>query len=261
MHAALYVSKTGLSAQDKKLASLSNNLSNVATNGFKRDRVVFEDLLYQIERQPGANSSQDTQLPSGLQLGTGVRTVGTQKQFTQGSLQMTEQALDVAINGRGFFEIQMPDGTLAYTRDGQFNLDQNGQMVNSSGLLLQPQILIPQNASTVTIGTDGTVTAVIAGEAAPTNLGNLTLVDFVNPAGLQAIGGNLFLETASSGVPTQQQPGTNGAGTLVQGALENSNVEVVEELVDMITTQRAYEMNSRVISTADQMLQYITQNL
>lgn len=261
MHAALYVSKTGLSAQDKKLTSLSNNLSNVATSGFKRDRVVFEDLLYQIERQPGANSTQDTQLPSGLQLGTGVRTVGTQKVFTQGALQTTEENLDLAINGRGFFEILMPDGTSAYTRDGQFSLNQNGQIVNSSGLMLQPQLSVPENASTVTIGTDGTVTAVIDGQATPTNLGNITIVDFVNPAGLQAAGGNLFRETASSGTPTQQTAGQNGAGTIIQGALENSNVEVVEELVNMITTQRAYEMNSRVIATADQMLQFLSQNL
>jgi len=261
MHAALYVSKTGLSAQDKRLTSLSNNLANVATNGFKRDRVVFEDLLYQTQRQPGANSTQDTQLPSGLQLGTGVRTVGTQKIFTQGSLQTTGEDLDVAINGRGFFEIQMPDGSSAYTRDGQFHLSEDGEMVNATGLSLQPQISIPEDAITLTIGTDGTVTAVVAGNPTPTNLGSITLVDFVNPAGLQAIGGNLFLETASSGNPNQETPGQNGAGSLIQGTLENSNVEVVEELVNMITTQRAYELNSRVISTADQMLQFISQNL
>lgn len=261
MHSALYVSKTGLSAQDKKLTSLSNNLSNVATNGFKRDRVVFEDLLYQIQRQPGANSTQDTQLPNGLQLGTGVRTVGTQKVFSQGALQTTEESLDLAINGRGFFEILMPDGTSAYTRDGQFHLDQNGQIVNAAGLALTPPINVPENAATVTIGTDGTVTALIDGETAPTNLGNITLVDFTNPAGLQAAGSNLYRETVSSGTPTQQTAGQNGAGSIVQGALENSNVEVVEELVNMITTQRAYEMNSRVISTADQMLQFLSQNL
>jgi flagellar basal-body rod protein FlgG len=261
MHAALYVAKTGLSAQDTKLTSLSNNLANVATNGYKRDRVVFEDLLYQIQRQPGANSTQDTQLPNGLQLGTGVRTVGTQKIFAQGSLQTTEEGLDVAINGRGFFEILLPDGSSGYTRDGQFSLNQDGALVNSSGLMLQPQIDIPQNANTVTIGTDGTVTASVSGQAAPTTVGNINLVDFTNPAGLQAAGGNLFLETASSGTPNQQTPGTNGVGSLVQGALENSNVEVVEELVNMITTQRAYELNSRVISTADQMLQFISQNL
>jgi flagellar basal-body rod protein FlgG len=261
MHPALYVSKTGLAAQDKQLTSLSNNLANVGTNGFKRDRVVFEDLLYQIYRQPGAASTQDTELPSGLQIGTGVRTVGTQKIFTQGALKNTEEQLDVAINGRGFFQIQMPDGSAAYTRDGQFHLSAEGELVNASGLTLNPGINIPTNASIITIGTDGTVSAMISGETAPTQVGTLSLVDFVNPAGLQAMGGNLFRETASSGSPQETTPGQNGVGVLVQGSLENSNVEVVEELVNMITTQRAYELNSRVISTADQMLQFISQNL
>ncbi len=261
MHPALYVAKTGLSAQDKQLTSLSNNLANVATNGFKRDRVVFEDLLYQIQRQPGGSSTQDTELPSGLQMGTGVRTVGTQKIFTQGALKTTEEAMDVAINGRGFFQIQMPDGTAAYTRDGQFHLSADGEMVTANGLLLNPGINIPANASSVTIGTDGTVSAMVSGDTAATQVGNLTLVDFVNPAGLQAMGGNLFRETAASGSPQETEPGQNGVGVVVQGSLENSNVEVVEELVNMITTQRAYELNSRVISTADQMLQFISQNL
>ncbi len=261
MHAALYVSKTGLAAQDKRLTTISNNLSNVATNGFKRDRVAFEDLLYQIQRQPGGSSTQDTQLPSGLQLGTGVRTVGTQKIFTQGSLQMTSESLDVGINGRGFFEIQMPDGTSSYSRDGQLQLSAQGQIVNSSGLIVSPGITIPESASSITIGTDGVITVKLAGQTDPVNVGNLNLVDFINPAGLQALGGNLYSETVSSGSPQQSTPGLNGLGTVVQSALEASNVEVVEELVDMITTQRAYEMNSRVISTADQMLQFITQNL
>jgi flagellar basal-body rod protein FlgG len=261
MHPALYISQTGLSAQDKQLSALSNNLSNVSTTGFKRDRVVFEDLLYQIYRQPGGNSTQDTLLPSGMQMGTGVRTVGTQKMFTQGSLQTTEETLDVAINGRGFFQIQMPDGTISYTRDGQFQVSSEGQLVTTNGLIVAPGISIPINANTVTIGTDGTVTAVIAGETASTQVGNLTLVDFANPAGLQAMGGNLFRETIASGSPQESTPGQNGLGMIEQGMLENSNVDVVEELVNMITTQRAYEMNSRVISTADQMLQFISQNL
>ena len=261
MHPALYISQTGLSAQDQQLSALSNNLSNVATNGFKRDRVVFEDLLYQIYRQPGGNSTQDTLLPSGMQMGTGVRTVGSQKMFTQGALQTTEETLDVAINGRGFFQIQMPDGTISYTRDGQFQMSSEGQLVTTNGLIVAPGISIPINASTVTIGTDGTVTAVIAGETASTQVGNLTLVDFANPAGLQAMGGNLFRETIASGSPQESAPGQNGLGMVEQGMLENSNVDVVEELVNMITTQRAYEMNSRVISTADQMLQFISQNL
>ncbi|MFO1370181.1 MAG: flagellar basal-body rod protein FlgG [Marinagarivorans sp.] len=261
MHAALYVSKTGLSAQDKQLSTIANNLANASTVGFKRDRAVFEDLLYQIQRQPGAQTTQETQLPSGLQLGVGARVVGTQKQFTEGSLQVTEQSLDVAVDGRGFLPIQQADGTIAYTRNGQLHLNREGQMVTAEGLLLQPTIAVPNNANTVTIGTDGTVTAKIVGEPEPQAIGNIQLVDFVNPAGLQAIGSNLFVQTGSSGEPIQGTPGENGLGQLKQGMLENSNVNIVEEMVNMITTQRAYEMNSKVVSTADQMLQYITQNL
>lgn len=261
MHSALYVSKTGLSAQDTQLTTVANNLANVSTVGFKRDRAVFEDLLYQIQRQPGAQSTEETQVPSGLQLGTGVRVVGTQKQFTEGSLQVTENALDVAIDGRGFFQILQPDGTLAYTRNGQFHLNSDGQMVTANGLLLQPTIAVPEDAQTVTIGTDGTVSAVIPGTAEPQALGNIQLVDFVNPGGLQAAGSNLFLETGSSGNPILGTPGQEGLGEVQQGTLENSNVDIVEEMVNMITTQRAYEMNSKVVSTADQMLQFVTQNL
>ncbi|MEY4590601.1 MAG: hypothetical protein RL497_2677 [Pseudomonadota bacterium] len=261
MHAALYVSKTGLAAQDKQLSTISNNLSNASTVGFKRDRAIFEDLLYQIQRQPGAQTTQETQLPSGLQLGVGTRVVGTQKQFTEGSLQVTEQPLDVAVDGRGFIPIQQADGTTAYTRNGQLHLNGEGQMVTADGLLLQPTISVPSNANTVTIGTDGTVSVQVVGEPAPQGIGNIQLVDFVNPAGLQSIGGNLYVQTGSSGEPIQGTPGENGLGQLKQGMLENSNVNIVEEMVNMITTQRAYEMNSKVVSTADQMLQYITQNL
>ena len=261
MHAALYVSKTGLSAQDTRLATVSNNLANVATNGFKKDRVVFEDLLYQIQRQPGANSTQNTELPSGLQIGTGVKVAGTQKLFSQGSLQTTGESLDVGINGRGFFEGIMPDGSSSYTRDGQFHMNGNGELVTSQGFLVAPGITIPQDAQSLTIGDDGVISVRLPGQATTSNIGNMNLVDFVNPAGLQALGGNLYAETVSSGNPQQAAPGQNGMGTLEQGSLESSNVEVVEELVDMITTQRAYEMNSKVISTADQMLQFVTQNL
>ncbi len=261
MHAALYVSKTGLAAQDTQLTTISNNLANASTTGFKRDRAVFEDLLYQIQRQPGAQTSEDTQLPSGLQLGTGVRIVGTQKQFTAGSLQVTGQALDLAIDGRGFLQIQQPDGTLAYTRAGQLHLNGEGQIVNASGLLLDPNITVPDNADNLTIGTDGIVNAFVPGQPAAAVLGNLQLVDFVNPGGLQAIGGNLFLETASSGTPITGTPGENGLGEIKQGMLENPNVDIVEEMVNMITTQRAYEMNSKVVSTADQMLQFLSQNV
>lgn len=261
MHAALYVSKTGLSAQDTQLTTVANNLANASTVGFKRDRAVFEDLLYQIQRQPGAQTTEETQLPSGMQLGTGVRVVGTQKQFTHGSLQITDQPLDVAIDGRGFLQILQPDGTMGYTRAGQLHLNSDGTVVDASGLELQPNITLPANADRLTIGTDGTVSAFVPGTAAPQVLGQIQTVDFVNPGGLEAIGGNLFLETASSGDPLQGTPGENGLGMLKQGMLENSNVDIVEEMVNMITSQRAYEMNSKVVSTADQMLQFVTQNL
>ena len=258
MLSALWVSKTGLSAQDIALTTISNNLANVSTTGFKKDRAVFQDLLYQIQKQPGAQASQETQLPSGLQLGTGVRAAGTQKVFTTGDLQITD---NVAINGRGFLQVQLPDGTLGYSRDGQFHLDANGQIVTAKGDPIQPAMTVPEAAQSVTIGSDGTVSVQLAGDVNPTEIGNIQLVDFVNPAGLQAVGGNLFRETAASGAPQEGTPGLNGLGTVEQGALENSNVNVVEELVNMISTQRAYEMNSKVISTADQMLQFVSQNL
>lgn len=258
---ALWVSKTGLSAQDTQLATVSHNLANVSTVGFKRDRVIFEDLLYQIRRQPGAQSSENNQLPSGLQIGTGVRIVGTQKEFTEGSMQVTGNALDVAINGRGFLEVLLPDGSTAYTRNGQFHLSRDGELVNADGLVIQPAITIPEGTRSVTIGKDGVVSVVLPGDSEVQQIGSLTLTDFINPAGLEAIGGNLFLETTASGSPTNGTPGLDGLGTIEQHNLENSNVDVVEELVNMITTQRAYEMNAKVISTSDQMLQYITQNL
>lgn len=261
MHSALYVSKTGLAAQDTRLTTISNNLANASTIGYKRDRAVFEDLLYQIQRQPGAQNTEETQLPSGLQLGTGVRVVGTQKQFTSGSIEITEQSLDLAIDGRGFLQIAMPDGSIAYTRDGQLHLNGEGQVVTAGGSLLDPALNVPDNTSTITIGTDGTVSAQIFGDPAPQILGNIQTVDFVNPAGLQAIGSNLYIETAASGNPITGTPGENGLGQIKQGMLENSNVDIVEEMVNMITTQRAYEMNSKVVSTADQMLQFITQNI
>jgi flagellar basal-body rod protein FlgG len=223
--------------------------------------VIFEDLLYQIQRQPGAQSSQNNQLPSGLQLGTGVRVVGTQKQFSTGSLQVTDQPLDLAINGRGFFEILQPSGQIAYTRNGEFHLSADGEVVNADGLILQPAISIPEGAQSITIGQDGTVSVLLAGDTSPTQLGSIQLTDFINPAGLQAMGANLFLETASSGPAQQGTPSLNGFGSLQQGSIENSNVNIVEELVNMITTQRTYEVNSKVLQTTDQMLQFITQNV
>jgi len=261
MMQALWISKTGLSAQNTRLSTVANNLANAATVGFKRDDAQFEDLLYQIRAQPGAASSQSTQLPSGMQVGTGVRVVSTTKQFTEGSLQVTDKPLDVAISGRGFFQIQLPDGSTAYTRNGQFQLDSNGQIVTSDGKVLQPAVTIPANAQSVTISKDGIVEVQLAGQAAPQQIGQIQLADFVNPTGLQAIGSNLFLETAASGSPTQGQPGNTGFGQTEQNSLESSNVDVVEEMVNMITTQRTYEMNSKVIATADQMLQFITQTL
>lgn len=261
MNQSLWISKTGLSAQDTRLTTIANNLANASTVGFKRDNVVFEDLLYQIKRQPGAQSSQNSQLPSGMQLGTGVRVTGTQKEFTEGSIEVTEKSLDVAIVGRGFFEVLLPDGSSAYTRNGQFHLNSNGEVVTGRGYVVQPGLTVPDNAQSITISTDGIVEVALAGQATPSQIGTLQVVDFINPAGLQAMGTNLFVETAASGNPQQGTPGTNGLGSIEQGALENSNVEVVEELVNMITTQRTYEMNSKVISTADQMLQFISQNL
>jgi flagellar basal-body rod protein FlgG len=256
---SLWIAKTGLDAQQTQLDVITNNLSNVSTSGFKRARAVFEDLLYQTLRQPGAQSSQQTTIPSGLQLGTGVRPVATERIHTQGNLTQTGNALDVAIQGGGFFQILLPDGTTAYTRDGAFQKDAQGQIVTSSGYPLQPAITIPANAQSVTIAKDGTVTVLQAGSSTPTQVGTIQLAGFVNPGGLQSVGENLYLETASSGTPTPNTPGTNGVGTLNQSYLETSNVNVVEELVNMIQTQRAYEINSRAIQTSDQMLARLSQ--
>lgn len=261
MHPALWVSKTGLAAQDKQLSTISNNLSNVNTNGFKKDRANFQDLLYQTERQPGGLSSQNTELPSGLQLGTGVRVVGTTKEHTQGNLEVTEQSLDMAIDGDGFFQVLMPEGEVAYTRNGEFQLNSEGDLVTPNGNPLEPNINVPEDATDITIGRDGTVSAKIANEPEPQELGQIELADFVNPQGLEAKGSNLYQQTGASGDPLIGEAGVDGIGTIEQGTLEGSNVEVVEEMVNMITTQRAYEMNSKVVSSSDQMLQFITQNL
>lgn len=261
MNGALWAAKTGLDAQQTRMQVISNNLANTNTTGFKRDRAVFQDLLYQTMRQPGAQSSQNTQLPSGLSVGTGVRVVSTEKLFMQGNLARTDDSLDLAIQGRGFFEVLKPDGGLAYTRDGSFQLDSQGQVVNASGYVLQPSISVPQNAQSITIGEDGIVTVQLPGVSSGTQVGSVTLTDFMNPAGLQAIGGNLFNETAASGAPIQGTAGVGGLGSLIQGSVETSNVNIVEELVSMIETQRAYEISSKAISTTDGMLQYINNNL
>ncbi len=259
MMRSLHIARTGLDAQQTQLDVISNNLANVSTTGYKKSRAVFEDLLYQVIRQPGAQSSQQTQLPSGLQIGLGVQTVATERIFNQGNLQATGNSLDVAINGRGFFQILMPDGTTTYTRDGSFQVDSQGQLVTASGYPVQPNITIPQDAITIAIGRDGTVSVTQPGAVTPNVLGQIQLASFVNPAGLQSLGENLFAETAASGPPQANIPGTNGLGLLNQAMVETSNVNVAEELVNMIVAQRAYELNSRAISTSDQMLQRLTQ--
>jgi flagellar basal-body rod protein FlgG len=256
---SLWIAKTGMDAQQTQLDVISNNLANVGTNGYKRQVAQFEDLLYQNLRQSGANSSQQTQLPTGLQLGTGVQLVATPRVFTQGNLQQTGSQFDMAINGNGFFQVQMPDGTTAYTRDGTFHMDSAGQLVNSSGFALTPAVTIPPTAQSVTIGADGTVSVTLPGQATAQNVGTIQLAGFVNPAGLESKGQNLFSETAASGTPSANTPGSNGLGTLQQGYVETSNVNVVQELVSMIQTQRAYELNSKAISTSDQMLQRLSQ--
>ncbi|ACC72123.1 MULTISPECIES: flagellar basal-body rod protein FlgG [Paraburkholderia] len=259
MNRSLYIAATGMNAQQAQMDTISNNLANVSTNGFKGSRAVFEDLLYQTIRQPGANSTQQTELPSGIQLGTGVQQVATERLYTQGNLQQTGNSKDVAINGQGFFQVQMPDGTTAYTRDGSFQTNSQGQLVTSSGYQVLPAITIPQNATSLTIGSDGVVSVTTAGSTATTQIGSLQIATFINPTGLDAKGENLFAETTSSGTPNVATPGLNGAGTLNQGYVEASNVNVVQELVNMIQTQRAYEINSKAVTTSDQMLQTLSQ--
>ena len=261
MNSSLWVAKTGLDAQNTRMQVVSNNLANANTTGFKRDRASFEDLLYQNHRQVGGQSSQQTRLPSGMQVGTGVRVVSTEKIFNQGTMTQTNSNLDMAVNGKGFFQVQMPDGTLAYTRDGSFQLDDQGQIVTNSGYVVEPGITVPQGTQSITVGNDGVVSATLAGDASVIQLGSFQLADFINPAGLQARGENLYIESASSGAPQTGSPGLSGLGTITQGSLESSNVNVVEELVNMIETQRAYEMNSKAISTSDQMMQYVNNNL
>jgi len=256
---SLWIAKTGLEAQQFNVDVISNNLANVSTNAFKRQRPIFEDLLYQTLRQPGAQSSQQTQYPTGLQVGTGVTPVATVRIHTNGNLQQTGNNLDLAINGRGFFQILLPDGATAYTRDGAFQLDSQGQVVSASGYQLQPALTIPSDALSITIGADGTVSVTQPGSPTPTQIGSIQVADFVNPAGLQSRGENLYMETASSGPATVNDPGSNGLGVLNQGYVETSNVSVTEELVNLITAQRAFEINSRAVQTSDEMLQRLTQ--
>jgi flagellar basal-body rod protein FlgG len=254
----MWISKTGVQAQDAKLQAIANNLANVNTVGFKRDRVMFEDLFYQVDRQPGTRNDDNSTSPSGTQLGNGTRVVGTQKVFTDGSLQTTGQQMDVAIIGGGFLQVALPNGDTAYTRAGQLTRDQDGRMVTAQGLPLVPEITIPPNATAVTIGENGIVSATMPGTTAPTEVGQLTIAGFVNPSGLLAKGENLYTETAASGAPNVGNPGTDALGKLKSGALEGSNVQVVEEMVDMISAQRTYEMNTKVLTAADNMLQYLS---
>ncbi len=258
---ALWVAKTGLDAQQTRMAVIANNLANVNTTGFKKSRAIFEDLVYQNIRQVGSQSTQNTELPTGLQLGTGVRTVATEKLHTQGNIQQTENSLDVAVNGRGFFQILNPNGDINYTRDGSFKLDSTGQLVTSGGMLLEPNITVPSDALSVSIGRDGTVSVVQPGSPTAVQIGQIQLADFINPAGLNPVGENLFTESVASGAPVVGTPGEDEFGAVFQGSLETSNVNVVEELVNMIETQRAYEMNSKAISTTDEMLSFVTQQL
>ncbi|WP_431261169.1 flagellar basal-body rod protein FlgG [Roseateles chitinivorans] len=256
---SLWTAKTGMETQQTQLDVISHNLANVSTNGFKKSHAVFEDLMYQTLRQPGANNTEQTTLPTGMQVGLGSRAVATSRSHSQGSLTQTSNYLDVAVKGNGFFQVQMPDGTTAYTRDGSFQLDANGQVVTNNGNTVLPGIIVPADSKTLTIGADGTVSVTTAASATPTTLGQLQLANFINPPGLESLGGNLYAETVASGTPQTGAPGQNSLGTVQQGFVETSNVNVVEELVQMIQTQRAYEMNSKAITTTDQMLQKLSQ--
>lgn len=261
MDASMWVAKTGLSAQSTRMTTIANNLANVNTIGFKKDRAMFEDLLYQRIVQAGAQADAVSLNPTGLMLGTGTRVVSTEKIHRQGNMISTENALDLAIAGDGFFAIQQADGTTAYTRNGSFKLSVDGNVVTASGESLLPAITIPQNAASITVGRDGTVSAELANGGGAVQVGQIQMSRFVNSAGLQPIGRNLFTETASSGQPIVGIPGDQGAGLLMQGSLEASNVNVVEEMVNMIETQRAYEINSKAISAADGMLRFLNNNL
>ncbi|GLQ86796.1 flagellar basal-body rod protein FlgG [Dyella flagellata] len=257
MFSSLWIAKTGLDAQQTQMDVISNNLANASTTGFKTSRASFQDLMYQNEGQPGSQTTEQTQAPTGLLLGTGVKVVGTEKLFTQGAITQTGNSLDVAIQGDGFIQVSLPDGTVAYTRDGSLHEDSTGQIVTGDGYPLVPSITLPANVNSVTIGTDGTVSATSNGSTKPTQVGVIQLANFVNPAGLQPMGQNLYLETQSSGTAQTGQPGLNGMGTLAQGSLESSNTNVVAEMVNMIEAQRTYEMNSKSISAVDDMLQFV----
>ena len=252
---ALWTAATGMEGQQIEIDNIANNLANTNTTGFKESRVNFEDLFYQTIKSPGAYSSEYTQSPTGIQIGLGSKVSSIEKEFTQGDLQTTSNPLDVAISGQGFFQVQMPNGEIAYTRDGTFSTNSQGQLVDANGYPLIPAITIPPNATSVTISQIGTVSAVIAGQTSPAQIGTITLANFINPAGLNSVGSNLYLQTSASGVPQVGTPNSNGLGTLQQGFLEMSNVNLVGQMVDMITAQNAYTIDSKAITTANQMLQ------
>lgn len=252
---ALWTAGTGMMSQQLNIDTISNNLANVNTNGFKKTRVDFEDLLYQTVRTAGSASTQGTQLPTGLQVGLGCRPAGTTKIYTQGDIIQSDNPLDILIEGDGFFQVQLPDGVSAYSRSGNLKVDSNGRLVTAEGYYLQPEITIPSQAKTINIGSDGTVTVQLAGESDTQQVGQVQLAKFINPAGLSSIGKGLYQQTAASGEPVVATPGTEGVGAITQGALEMSNVKVVEEMINMIVAQRAYEINSKAIQAADEMLQ------
>jgi flagellar basal-body rod protein FlgG len=257
MFSSLWIAKTGLDAQQTEMDVISNNLANASTTGFKASRASFQDLMYQNEGQPGSQTTEQTESPSGLLLGTGVKVVGSEKMFTEGAITQTGNSLDLAVQGNGFIQVSLPDGTVAYTRDGSLQEDSTGQIVSADGYPLVPSITLPANVNSVTIGTDGTVSVTSNGSTTPTTVGTIQLANFINPAGLEAMGQNLYLETESSGAAQTGQPGVNGMGTVAQGSLESSNTNTVEEMVNMIQAQRTYEMNSKSISAVDDMLQFV----
>ena len=259
--AAMHIARTGLDAQDMRMRVISNNLANVNTTGFKRDRAAFETLAYQVVTAPGAASSSESKYATGLNLGTGVKIQGTARIDTQGSMQVTGNAFDLALDGDGYFQVQLPGGQLGYTRAGNFNRSPEGLMVTSEGYQVMPGITVPQGATNITIGSDGTVSATIAGQAEAQQIGQIQVASFANGAGLQSTGDNYLTETAASGAANLGVAGEEGRGRVRQGQLESSNVNVVEELVDMIETQRAYEVNSKMITATDDMLKYVNQNI
>ncbi|RLA77837.1 MAG: flagellar basal-body rod protein FlgG [Deltaproteobacteria bacterium] len=255
---ALWIAATGMKGQELRINVIAHNLANVNTSGFKVSRIDFEDLLYQSLKAAGATSAAGYQVPTGMDVGLGVRPAAIQKIFLQGDYHQTQNPLDLAIEGKGFFKVTMPDGQIAYTRSGSFKLDSEGRIVTSEGYPLDPEIVIPAQAITVTVDPDGTINVTLPGQIQPSQVGRIELADFVNPAGLKAIGKNLFLPTAASGDPTTGNPGEDGMGTIAQGFLEMSNVDMVTELVEMIMAQRAYEINGKVIQSADDMLQIVS---